>query len=209
MNKNLYIVSPKLNDWVGKAEFIPHMQFPWNHISVAKKIDTKFQMLVQWKRLKEISLDYFRSTSPIVSERFAAICQEQQVNCQLVPLDILLNGNPLGNKFYFLLLNKFISIVDASKTPHVREMTRDGKGYQINKFFPDIPQYDMLENVVLNDSERPPFFMAPEIGNKRVCTQAFKECVERNKMNGLEFKVIDSSFKYEALGYGAIRDRER
>lgn len=201
MKENLYVVSAELNDWIGKAEFNPDIQFPWNNISVSKKIDIEFQMSIQWKRLKGIDLDYFRNVTPIVSQRFATVCSGQGVDCQLVPVNIVLNGDGLGDKFYFLLLNEFISIVDAEKTPHVRMMAMDGENYEINDFFPEIPEYDMLENIVFNGTKKPPFFMAPEIGNKRVCTQAFKDCIESHKMKGIEFKEIDDGFKYRSLSF--------
>lgn len=201
MEEKLYIVSPKLNDWIGKAEFIPDIQFPWSNVSVAPKVDVHFTMKVTWKRLKEIDVDYFRSVTPIVSEKFADICREASVDCQLVPLDVVLNGRKIDDKFYFILLNDFISIVDEGGTPHQRMMRMDGGGYEINPFFPEIPKFDVLENIVFNGLRRPPFFMAPEIGNKRVCTQEFKDQLEGRGVKGVEFKLIDKSFRYESFGF--------
>ncbi|WP_133648434.1 Imm43 family immunity protein [Paraburkholderia flava] len=199
--ENLYVVSAKLNDWVGSAEFQPDIQLPWNNVSIAQKIDTEFHMNIKWKRLKRLDFDYFRNVTPIVSQKFADLCHEQSVDCQLAPLRIILNGDKLDGIFHFLLLNRFISIVDASQTSHARMMTLDGKNYEMNRFFPEIPEYDMLENIAFNESEKPPFFMAPEIGNKRVCTQRFKDSAERNKMKGIEFKKIDENFKYRSLSF--------
>jgi len=201
MKENLHVVSEQQPySWIQKADFLPDIQFPWDDVSVAPKINVRFQMYIKWKRLKRLDLDYFSGT-PIISEKFADLCKEQGVSCQLVPLDIFLNGNRVDDKFYFLLLNKFLSIIDMEKTPHVRMMTVDGKNYEINKFFPEIPCYDMVKNIVPNDLERHPFFMAPEIGYERVCTQSFKEFVEKKGVKGIKFLPIDDSFEYKSLGY--------
>lgn len=199
--ENLYILSTQLHDWVWKATFLPDVQFPWNDVSIAPKIDTRFQMFVDWKRLKKIDLDYFMPQGPVVSKRFASLCADQGVDFQLISLDIILNKVKIREEFYFMTLNSFISIVDAEKTPHVKMKKMDGSGYEINSFFPDIPEYDMLENIVFNDAKKPPLFIAPEIGNQRVCTQKFKECVEGHGMKGVEFKLIDKNFRYESFGF--------
>lgn len=201
MKENLYVVSPNSNDWIGKSEFYPDIQFPWNNISVAPPISINFRMEITWKRLKKIDLDYFRSETPIVSERFASTCNEMGIDCQLIPLEIVLNGTAVSEKYFFILLNKFISIVDMKKTPHKRMMKIDGKEHEMNIFFPEIPEYEMLENIVINDDEKPLFFMSPEIGNKRVCTQTFKDRIENLGVKGIEFKAIDNKFTYQSFGF--------
>ena len=199
--EKLYIITPQLHDWVWKATFLPDVQFPWDDVSIAPKIDTRFQMFVEWKRLKKIDLDYFMPQGPVVSQRFASLCADQGGDCQLVPLEIILNKIEVQREFYFIVLNKFISIVDEKRTQHIRRMKMDGSGYEINPFFPGIPEYDMLVHIIFNDAKKPPLFIAPEIGNKRVCTQEFKECVEAHGMKGVEFREIDENFKYESFGF--------
>ena len=76
--------------------------------------------------------------------------------------------------------------------------TRDGKDYQERKFFPEIPLFEKLENIVTNDSLKPPFFMAPEI-EERVCTEEFKGIVEKSGIKGVRFKSIDEKFKYHPV----------
>ncbi|MEX3954702.1 hypothetical protein [Trinickia sp. EG282A] len=199
--ERLYIVLPQPHDWVWKATFLPDVQFPWNDVSIAPKIDTHFQMFIDWRRLKNIDLDYFLPQGPVVSQKFASLCTDQGVDFQLISLDVILNGVKVKEKFYFMALNKFVSIVDADRTSHVRMKKMDGTGYEINPFFPDIPEYDMLERIVFNDLKKPPLFIAPEIGSRRVCTQQFKECMEGHGMKGIEFQPIDERFRYESFGF--------
>jgi hypothetical protein len=201
MSEELYVVTPEINAWIGKAEFRPDMEFPWDDVSISGEIDARFEMNIDWKRLKEIDLDYFNKSAPIVSEKFSSVCLKQRVDCQLVPLDIVLNGNKVDGKYYFILLNKFISFVNMEKATFTRMMTRDGTRYEVNKNFPEIPEFDSLEKISINNFEKPPFFMAPEIGFQRVCTGSFKAAIESDNIKGVVFTPIDKNFKYESLSF--------
>ena len=199
MAERLYIVLTEPHAWTARMKFSPDGAFPWDHVSVAPPIDQRYTLDIHWKRMKRLTVDYFGNE--IVSERFKVMCDQQKVDCQFVPLDIILNDVPVEENFSFILLNEFVSIVDMQKTPHVKRRTRDGKSYSMSSYFSGVPEYGLLEHIVFNDSPKPPFFIAPEIGGKRVCTEAFKDSAEANNFERIKFVPIDDDYKYEALGW--------
>jgi len=197
--EKLFVVTPVLHAWTAKMDFSPN-EFFWDDVSVPKDIDVGYTLRIKYLRMKEIHVDYFRSSTPIVSEKVKRLCDEFGVNCQFVPVKIWVNKWQSDTLFYFLLLRDFVSIVDEDQSTYEiwQDRVTGENSYYTN--FPDMPEFKKITNLVLKDKSTPNFFMAPEIGS-RVCTERFKKETEKTGLKGIIFEELTPDFRYDPLPF--------
>jgi len=197
--EKLFIVTPVPHAWTAKMNFHPN-EFFWDDVSIPKDVDIEYVLKIKYLRMKDVRVDYFHSSTPIASEDTKCLCDSLGVNCQFVPVKISVNNLKSSKQFYFLLLRDYISIVDMTKSTY--EIMRDkntGKDLRWPNF-PNIPMYEKISNLILKEGAVPHFFMAREIG-ARVCTERFKEAVEKLGLEGMNFKEISSDFCYDPFSF--------
>ncbi len=192
----LFIVEYELFDWVFKVD--SHNDgIHWNGVSVPKDSDAIYHYSLKDRRIKSIKSDYWiEGATPIVTKSFLEVCDLLSVNYKLSPIKFDLNGEIITDKFYYLLLCDFVSIVDLEKSEYVFDKERDTGEDKVWRSFPHIYVFEIITKLVLNGTPKPNFFRAIEIG-EYVCTEQFKEEVERRKLKGVKFKEIMDDFVYD------------
>ncbi len=195
----LFIVEDELFDWVFKIE--SHNEgLHWDGVSVPKDSDAIYHYSLKDRRIKSIKSiksDYWiEGATPIVTRSFLEVCDLLSVNYKLSPIKFDLNGEIITDKFYYLLLCDFVSIVDLEKSEYVFDKERDTGEDMIEPYFSNIYVFEKIDKLVVNNAPKPNFFRAIEIG-EYVCTEQFKEEVERRKLKGVKFKEIMDDFVYD------------
>lgn len=196
----LFIVEYELFDWVFKVD--SHNDgLHWNGVSVPKDSDAIYHYSLEDRRIKSIKSDYWiEGATPIVTTSFLEVCDLLSVNYKSSPIKFDLNGEIITDHFYYLLLCDFVSIVDLEKSEYVLDKERDTGEDMVWGDFPHIYVFEKIDKLVVNNAPKPDFFRAIEIG-EYVCSQRFKEEVERRKLKGVKFKEITDKFVYDPWSF--------
>lgn len=194
----LFIVDDEVFDWIFKAN-VHNECLHWDDVSFPKDSDVVYHISLKDRRVKSIKQDYFEISGQVVSKNFLEVCESLSVNYKLSPIKFDLNGEIIIDRFYYLLHCDFISIVDLEKSEYVFDIDGcTGEAFTF-KNFPNIYCFERIDRLVINNIPKPDFFRAIEIG-KYVCTERFKEEVERRKLKGARFIEITDDFTYKAFG---------
>lgn len=195
----LFIVNDELSDWVFKVD-IHNQEFHWDTVSPPKDSDIVYHMSLEDRRVKSIRSDYWvGGVTPAVSKYFLEVCSFFSVNYKAPAIKFDLNGQMITDYFYYLLPCDFVSIVDLEKSEYVFDTDRNtGEAFTVPSF-PSIYCFERIDRLVINSTPKPDFFRAIEIG-EYVCTDRFKEEVERRKLKGIKFTEITDDFTYKAFG---------
>ena len=191
----LFIVEYDLLYWTFKPD-IHNENLHWDDISPPKDSDVIYHVSLKDRRVKYIKQDYFYVSGSVVSKRFLEVCDLLSVNYKASPIKFELNDQMIVDCFYFLLPCDFVSIVDLEKSEYVFDKERDTGEDMVWRDFPHIYVFEKIDKLVVNKAPKPDFFRAIEIG-KYVCTERFKEEVERRKLKGVKFKEITDKFVYD------------
>ncbi len=191
----LFIVEYELFDWVLKIK--SHNEgLHWDGISIPEDSDAVYHYSLKDRRVKSIRQDYFKIADIVVSKSFLKVFDLFGVNYKAPPIKLDLNGEIITDYFYYLLPCDFVSIVDLEKSEYVFDKERDTGEDMVWRDFPHIYVFEKIDKLVVNKAPKPDFFRAIEIG-KYVCTERFKEEVERRKLKGVKFKEITDKFVYD------------
>lgn len=194
----LFVVEYELLYWTFKPD-VHNESLHWDDVSPPKDSDIVYHISLKDRRVKHIEQDYFYVSGSVVSKQFLKVCDLLSVNYKAPPIKFELNGQVIIDHFYYLLPCDFVSIVDLEKSEYVFDIDgRTGEAFTFSSF-PNIYCFERIDRLVINSAPKPDFFRAIEIG-EYVCTERFKEEVERRQLKGVKFTEITDDFTYKAFG---------
>lgn len=151
-------------------------------------------------KIKETKLDGdYLLEDELVSDDFRILCEELDVKCICIPVNVRLQRNKTPEKKYNLFfLTAYISILDQGNS--VFNISIDPETGKLNnpeerglhKVF-----YDSIDLFKIREDINEHLFFCNEIAAP-VCSSDFKEEYENRGLTGITFIEIDDDYKYSA-----------
>lgn len=173
---------------------LPDYDF-YNFAPCAKSFLAKYDVKIKATKLDG---DYLPEDE-LVSDSIRILCEELDVKCICIPVDVRLQRNRTPEKKYNLFfLTSYISILDQEHSvfnisidPETGKLnTPEDRG--LHKVF-----YDSIDLFKVRDDIDENLFFCNEIAAP-VCSSAFKDEYENRGLTGITFIKIDDNYKYDA-----------
>lgn len=162
-------------------------------VVITKKYATK----IVDGEIKNIDFDYYGTDSPYVSNLFVGLCEDLSINFRAIPIDITLKNGKHPSKSYFVFLpGDHLAILDPEKSKVEIDADKETGEPITNSAFPQIPIYNKISKFVLKNIATPHLFHCIEIFSL-VCTEVFRNEIEKRNLRGLQFTLLDANYTYD------------
>jgi hypothetical protein len=182
------------------AAELNHEQTEWNIFEPRPfdvEVKNDYVLQITDKTIRDVDFDMEGRHGKYVSRQFLDVCQSLGVSFRAIPLTILLpNKKKTRKEYFFFLPCDYLMLMDRSSSVFVEDIDPETNRPKRNKLFPFSPVYNRIDSFVPIAGETPELFCCLE-NMELVCTEKFKQEAEKNRLLGIRYVPIDSSYKYD------------